>query len=49
MIETACVIALVAISASLLMNLYRLAIGPGARAAQSFGGGSGRLTPCFSI
>jgi multicomponent K+:H+ antiporter subunit F len=29
MIETACVIALVAISASLLMNLYRLAIGPG--------------------
>lgn len=29
MIEIACVIALVAISASALLNLYRLAIGPG--------------------
>lgn len=29
MIETACIVALVAISASALLNLYRLAIGPG--------------------
>jgi multicomponent K+:H+ antiporter subunit F len=29
MIETACIIAVTAISASALLNLYRLAIGPG--------------------
>lgn len=29
MIEIACIVALVAISASALLNLYRLAIGPG--------------------